>query len=161
MHGQCDTRPTATFPAVGHHGPVYTTWWQRRVCANNLPNYYTTKPYNSTFSSAQSPSLLSSLFSLLYSTSPCAVPSTILIPLPSHSFPPIPLPLKFSYRDAFASSLRGRDVSLVCRAAGSVDTDQSSMSDSASITRPHRRMTTDTWPTDRCRRRHHLYRMVG
>jgi len=34
--GQCDARPTFTFPAARHHRPLagtmYNTWWQRHVC---------------------------------------------------------------------------------------------------------------------------------
>jgi len=40
--GQCDARPTVTFPAVGHNCPVIGTklYWlvtEARVCVNNLP----------------------------------------------------------------------------------------------------------------------------
>ena len=35
-HGQCDARPTVTFPAAGHHrtltGAKFTAWRQRHVC---------------------------------------------------------------------------------------------------------------------------------
>ena len=44
-HGQCDARPTVTFPASGHHRPLtvpnYTAWWQRHMCVNNLPKVVT------------------------------------------------------------------------------------------------------------------------
>ena len=43
-HSHCNTRPTLTFPAVGHHRlltsspvPIYTAWWQNHVRMNNLP----------------------------------------------------------------------------------------------------------------------------
>ena len=39
--GQCNARPTVTFPAARHHAhclvPNYTAWWQRHMCVNNLP----------------------------------------------------------------------------------------------------------------------------
>jgi len=42
MHGQCDARPTVTFPVAGHCCPLlvpnYTAWWQRRMRVNNLPS---------------------------------------------------------------------------------------------------------------------------
>jgi len=38
-HGQCDARPTVTFPvATGTKLPNYSSWWQRHMCVNNLPN---------------------------------------------------------------------------------------------------------------------------
>jgi len=43
MHGQCDARPTVTFPAARHHVtahwlvPKYTAWWQRHMYDKNLP----------------------------------------------------------------------------------------------------------------------------
>jgi len=48
MYGQCDARPTVTFPSAGHYCPVtgtrhYTVSWQRHVCLNNLPKVVTWK----------------------------------------------------------------------------------------------------------------------
>jgi len=47
-HGQCDARPTVTSPVAGHHRSLtgtnyYTAWWQRHMCANNLPKVVTWK----------------------------------------------------------------------------------------------------------------------
>jgi len=41
-HGQCDARPTVTFPAARHHGPLagiklYCLVTEAHVCVNNLP----------------------------------------------------------------------------------------------------------------------------
>ena len=48
MHGQCDARPTVTFPAAGHHrsltGTVFSIYClvtEARVCVNNLPKVVT------------------------------------------------------------------------------------------------------------------------
>jgi len=45
-HGQCDARPTVTFPAAERHRrlagtKLYTAWWQRHVGVNNLPRVVT------------------------------------------------------------------------------------------------------------------------
>jgi len=45
-HGQCDARPTVTFPAAGHHRPLtgtklYCSVTDERVCVNNLPKVVT------------------------------------------------------------------------------------------------------------------------
>ena len=40
-YGQCDARPTVTFPDAWHHRPLtgtnFTAWRQRHMCVNNLP----------------------------------------------------------------------------------------------------------------------------
>ena len=45
-HGQCDARPTVTFPAAWHHRPLtgnklYCLVTEARVCVNNLPKVVT------------------------------------------------------------------------------------------------------------------------
>jgi len=45
MLGQCDARPTVTFPATEHHRPLADTnillGEQRHMCVNNLPRVVT------------------------------------------------------------------------------------------------------------------------
>ena len=43
MHGQCDARPTVTFPATGHQRPLTSTKLYCLVtdtCVNNLPGIH-------------------------------------------------------------------------------------------------------------------------
>jgi len=49
-HGQCDARPTVTFPAAGHHRPLtgtklYCLVTEARVCVNNLPKVVAAGPH--------------------------------------------------------------------------------------------------------------------
>jgi len=47
MHDQCDTRPTVTFPAVGHHRPLtgidlYCLVTEAHVCEQLAQGHYLT-----------------------------------------------------------------------------------------------------------------------
>jgi len=46
MHGQCNARPTVTFPVAGHClsrlVSNYTAWWQRQVCEQLAQGSYLT-----------------------------------------------------------------------------------------------------------------------